>query len=119
MFVLLLQTRRTVYPIGRHDLRIVASSTPWRFAMSGTRFDRTRTPLATLNCSVYLLMENTPKVGSISNLWGAVQLCRSGFFSECDCREMCKRQRERHGPGAISAQYSNSSDFIGNDLLLH
>src|SRR5437868_5238250 len=62
-------------------LRIVASSTPWRLDISRNPAwpDSYSTAMDTLNCSVYLLMKNTPKVGSMSNFWGAVHF-PAGLF---------------------------------------
>lgn len=33
-----------------------------------------------LNCSSYFVMKNTPKVGLVSNFWGAVQKVRFLFL---------------------------------------
>ncbi|WP_217482361.1 hypothetical protein, partial [Achromobacter ruhlandii] len=63
--------------------------------------DKYRLTALSLNCSSYFVMKNTPKIGLMSNFWGAVH-GRPFFAYVASCVVMLVAARLRRGVGGVT-----------------
>ncbi|MFH5254512.1 hypothetical protein ACGTRS_25085, partial [Burkholderia semiarida] len=62
------------------------------------------------NCSLYFVMKNTPKVGRVSNFWGAVQLLGPFCFRDAGCDRLSQA-----GTGSVARaalRYGQPARFL-------